>query len=204
MRRFRQTLASLAVAAAVFAATAPRAEVRVVELSEPVALAAFELADGGGKSFTPERLKDQWTLLLIGYTSCPDVCPFVLTNLADVIQQMSVRVRPDNLPKVVFVGVDPKRDKPIIGEYVQHFGPAFVGVTGETAEIDKLVKSIDGFYRFDKPDKDGFYTVQHTASVIVVGPDARVHAKLSPPLEPGSVAEYLARQQIAYRRKTGG
>jgi protein SCO1/2 len=36
--------------------------------------------------------------------------------------------------------------------------------------------------------------------VIVIGPDGRVRAKLSPPLDPGPMAEYLARLQIAYRR----
>jgi protein SCO1/2 len=109
-------------------------------------------------------------------------------------------VRPDKLPQVVFVGVDPQRDAPVMADYVAHFDPNFIGVTGSHEELAKLVKGIDGFYRIGKPKKDGDYEVQHSASVIVTGPDGRVHAKLSPPLDPGGVAEYLARKQIAYAR----
>ena len=68
--------------------------------------------------------------------------------------------------------------------------------------LENLIEDqgIDGFYRLGKPDKDGDYEVQHSASVIVIGPDARIHAKLSPPLPPADTAEYLARKRITYIR----
>ena len=184
-----------------FLAAAPAgAEIRVVEPKQPAALPAFSLTDHAGKPFTAERFKGKWSLTLIGYTYCPDVCPFVLSNMADVLNQMTVRVRPDNLPQIVFLAVDPRRDREHLADYVGHFGPQFVGATGDPKELDKLVKGLDGFYRLGKPGKDGNYEVQHSAAVIVTGPDGRIHAKLSPPLAPGEVAEYLARKQIAYNR----
>lgn len=180
-----------------------RADIRVVEMDKPVDLPAFTLTDHKGKPFTAASYKGHWALTMIGYTYCPDVCPFVLNNLAGVITQLSTRVRPDHLPQVVFVAVDPKRDKANLADYVSSFGPQFLGATGEKSAIDTFVKGIDGFYKLGKPDKDGNYVVNHSASVIVTAPDGRIHAKLSPPLNAGEIAEYLARQQIAYNRKQG-
>jgi len=191
---------ALLTAVFVMAVSPAHAEIRAVEPKTPPALPAFELKDQHGKAFTQESLKGHWTLSLIGFTHCPDVCPFVLSNLAAVVSQMSVWVRPDNLPKVVFVGVDPGRDHGLLGEYVNHFNKNFLGVTGSHAELAKFVEGIDGFYRLGKPDKDGVYDVQHSASVIVTGPDGRIYSKLSPPLKPNDVAQYLARKQIAFRR----
>jgi len=181
-------------------ASAGWAEIRVVEPDKPETLPAFALSDHKGQPFTAERYKGHWSLTTIGFTSCPDVCPFVLSNIVEVISQMTLRVHPDKLPQVVFVGVDPQRDTPVMADYVAHFDPKFIGVTGPHEELAKMVKGIDGFYRIGKAKKDGDDEVQHSASVIVTGPDGRVHAKLSPPLDPGEVAEYLARKQIAHVR----
>ena len=200
MRRRLALSAFLVLLAAGLCGGSARAEIRVVEPDTPEALPAFALSDHKGRPFTAESYKGRWSLTAIGFTSCPDVCPFVLSNIVEVVNQMTLRVRPDKLPQVVFVGVDPGRDAPVMADYVAHFDPKFIGVTGSHEELAKLVKGIDGFYRIGKPKPDGDYDVQHSASVIVTGPDGRVHAKLSPPLDPGGVAEYLARKQIAYAR----
>jgi len=183
------------------AAVPAQAEIRAVELTEPEDLPGFALTDHQGQPFTQQDFKGHWSLILIGYTQCPDVCPFVLTNLAEVMSQMSVRVRPDKLPHVVFVAIDPGRDQAILADYVTYFDPNFIGVTGDPSELSKFVEGIDGFYRIGKADKEGEYEVQHSASVVVIAPDGRIQAKLSPPLAPGEVAEYLTRKQIAYARQ---
>ena len=199
LRRRAFSLLTCSLVLGLFAGAA-NADIRVVEPEEPATLPAFDLKDHTGAPFTADSFKGHWALTSIGFTACPDVCPFVLSNIAEVLSQMSVRVRPDSLPKVIFVGVDPKRDAPVLAEYVAHFDPKFIGVTGTHEELAKFVEGIDGFYRIGKPKKDGDYEVQHSASVIVTGPDGRIHAKLSPPLNPGQVAEYLTRKQISYVR----
>ena len=181
-------------------ATPAATEVRVVEPDQPDALPSFALEDHTGKTFSEDSLRGSWHLILLGFTHCPDVCPFVLSNLAEVRSELGLRVRPDNLPRVVFVAIDPQRDRPLLAEYVGYFDPEFLGVTGSREQLDIFVQGVDGFARLGKPDANGDYEVQHSASVIVTGPDGRIHAKLSPPLDPGAVAEYLARKQIAYRR----
>ena len=68
-----------------------------------------------------------WTFLTIGYTSCPDICPSILSNLASVRARMSKDLVPDAIPKILFLSVDPERDSPAyLGEYVANFGKGFV------------------------------------------------------------------------------
>lgn len=186
----------------VFCITARVADAKVngVELSTPAALPAFALQDQNGKDFTQDNFKGRWTLVLMGYTHCPDVCPFTLSNLEAVIAQTSLRVRPDNVPRVLFLAVDPKRDKPVMRDYIQQFHPDFVAATGDWAQVKTLVEGLDGFVRYVKKQAEDVYEVQHSAAISVIAPDGRIVAKISPPMEPGATAEYLAAMQQKYRR----
>lgn len=176
-------------------------QVQGIPLDNPKPIPAFELSDNKGHTFTQADLLDRWTLIMFGFNSCPDVCPFTLKNLEAAISETSLRVRPDNVPKMVFVSVDPDRDRDTVTQYAAYFHPDFRGVTGERADIDRLVESTDGFYRLMEPDADGYYDVQHSAFVSVVGPDGQMRARLEPPFHAGKTAEFLARLQIQYRRE---
>ena len=177
------------------------AQVQGTELDVPKHIPEFVLSENTGSQFTQADLQDRWTLLMFGFTSCPDVCPFTLQNLEDAVAETSLRVRPDNVPEMVFVSVDPKRDSETVTQYAAYFHPDFKGITGEREEIDRLVEATGSFYRFMEPDiLTGFYDVQHSAFVSVIGPDGQMHAKLDPPFHTGKTAEFLARLQIKYRR----
>ena len=112
-----------------------------------------------------------------------------------------MRVRPDNVPKVVFVSVDPDRDAEWVTDYAKYFHPDFEGFTGEREQIDTLIEATDSFYRLMRPDSTGYYEVQHSSSVSVIAPDGTLRAKLQPPFDPGLTAEFLARLQISYRKE---
>lgn len=177
------------------------AKVQGVALDKPEPMPMFELATKDGEIFSRESLNDQWTIIMFGFNSCPDVCPFTLSNLEHAISETALRVRPDNVPKVVFVSVDPDRDADYVSEYAQFFHPDFRGVTGAREQIDILIEATDSFYRLLPPDRDGQYDVQHSSAVSVIGPDGNLRAKLQPPFDPGLTAEFLARLQISYRKE---
>ncbi|MEP2758857.1 MAG: SCO family protein [Hyphomicrobiales bacterium] len=169
-------------------------EVNGVILDEPSAIAPFKLKDQTGAAYTAEDLKDHWTLLFLGFTHCPDVCPFTLANLEAVRTELSQLVSPDKLPEVVFLAVDPDRDMDILADYVKHFGISFTGITGDRDEINSLVESIDGYYRLEKKSEaDNAYDVVHSAAVTFINPDGHVTAKISPPFHPFTTASYLYR-----------
>lgn len=182
-------------------ASVAQAQVQGIMLDKPQDLPAFAFSNERGESFTQQDLQDKWTLVMFGFLSCPDVCPFTLGNLEAALAETGMRVRPESLPRVVFVSVDPARDTDTVTEYAKFFHPDFMGFTGDREQIDTLVEATDSFYRLMKPDSSGYYEVQHSSAVSVIAPDGTLRAKLQPPFDPGLTAEFLARLQITYRRE---
>ncbi len=195
MRWFAWVLVALALA------SPAQGQVQGVMLDAPIELPEIVFEDELGNRFASEDLKDKWTLIMFGFLSCPDVCPFTLGNLEAAVAETGMRVRPDNLPRVWFVSVDPDRDGDVISEYAKFFHPDFNSMTGSRAQIDALIETTDSFYRLMPPDSTGFYDVQHSSAVSVIAPDGTLRAKLQPPFDPGMTAEFLARLQITYRKE---
>jgi protein SCO1 len=116
-------------------------------------------------------------------------CPYTLANLEAVLDEMAKRIRLGQIPRVVFVAVDPGRDRPVLKAYLRNFGGRFTGVTGTLDAIQVLVDG--GYVQRDVPDKDGNYRVVHTAAVNVVDPSARIVGSMLPPFEPTQTADRL-------------
>lgn len=195
MKRF------LSICALICAPLMTSAQVQGVMLDAPVEMPAFTFSDEHGAQYANTDLDGKWTIIMIGFLTCPDVCPFTLGNLEAAVAETGMRVRPDSVPNVWFLSVDPDRDAPFVSEYGPFFHPDFRSMTGEREYIDAFVEATDGFYRLMPPDSEGYYDVQHTSAVSVIAPDGTLRAKLQPPFDPGLTAEFLARLQITYRKE---
>lgn len=164
--------------------------VRTFKDSKP--LPEFSLLDQHRKVYDLGRLKDRWTLIFIGFTSCPDVCPVTLMKLEAVRAELGLQFSPARIPEIVFLAVDPERDAPVLGEYLAHFHPDNIGITGPAKQIDTLVSGIGGFYRLGKPKPgSAHYDVTHTAAIAVVNPKAELVAEIGQPLDVQEVSEFL-------------
>lgn len=169
---------------------------------KPKPVAAFDLQDADGEVFTQKQLTGKWSLILLGFTHCPDICPFTLQNLAHVRREMSTRVSPARLPQIVFVGVDPDRDRPVLGDYVRHFDDSIVGITGQWPEIKKLVEGLDGFVRISGKERDAnAYDVRHSAVISLVSPEGKLIAGINPPLQPKQASIFIAETMLHHTRQ---
>ena len=160
-------------------------------LKAPQSVPAFSLKDHAGNDFGLAQLQGQWSLIFIGFTSCPDVCPLTLMQLEAVRADLGLRFTPERIPNIIFLAVDPARDKSVLGKYLAHFHPENIGITGEREQIDILVKGMDAFYRFSPKPGSDFYDVVHTAAIAVIDPKAQLVSKISPPFDINPMAEYL-------------
>lgn len=192
------------IAALIMMCSPLHAQVQGVMLDAPQTMPAFSFTNELGEGFSNTDLTDRWTLVMFGFLSCPDVCPFTLGNLEAAVAETGMRVSPKNVPKVTFISVDPDRDTEFVSEYAKYFHPDFTSFTGPRADINAFVEATDSFYRLLPADENGYYEVQHSSSVSVFAPDGTLRAKLQPPFDPGLTAEFLARLQIQYRRDTSG
>lgn len=182
----------ISLEAAFISQTVSASEVKGVILDEPSPIKEFSLKDQNGDPFNVASLKGKWSLIFLGFTHCPDVCPFTLSNLDAVRAELANKVSPEKLPRIIFLAVDPERDAELLKDYVKHYGLDFTGITGERKQIDSLVTSLDGFYRLEKKNKqDQAYNVTHSAAIAFISPQGDVIAKISPPMKPFQTANYL-------------
>lgn len=130
---------------------------------------SFEMAKN--TAFTNENLADHWTLFFIGYTFCPDVCPTTLADLDRVYPELS-KPPYDNV-QIVFVSVDPNRDKANnLAEYVNYFNPDFIGTTSTHDQLFPFSQDLGLAYSIVEAgdSKDDYYLVDHSASLVLVNP----------------------------------
>lgn len=149
-------------------------------IADPQPLPAFMLTSAQGP-VTLASLIGRWHFVFFGYTQCPDVCPTGLGLMAELQRRLPERERPG----VLFVSVDPQRDTPaLLGEYVPAFDPSFRGATGDEAALAPLLKDLGVMVQRNPPaqaDRPMTYTVDHTASMFLIDPQARLRGVFSPP-----------------------
>jgi protein SCO1 len=163
-------------------------------ISPPVTLPSVNLVDHEGKPFKVDRLKGRWSLLFFGYTHCPDVCPTTLTNMNQLAKQPESKGL-----NYIFISLDPKRDTPQrLKEYVQHFNPEFIGVSGEKSAIDRLAEAAGVIYEFEGDTGSDRYNVNHYAAILVVDPKGRLRAHILPPHPAGKMVSVVTKIREYY------
>ena len=161
---------------------------------EPRPLPAFELDQADGTALVPADLHGHWTVVFLGFTHCPDVCPTTLAELAGA-QRRWEALPADVRPRVLFVSVDPDRDTPgATGRYAHHFHPDTLAATGPVPALEAFAKSL-GMVFMRAPAPGGAppdqYSVDHSATIAVIDPQGRMAGLLRPPLDPDAVAADL-------------
>jgi protein SCO1/2 len=129
------------------------------------------LASSAGASVRWGDLAGAPRALFFGFTRCPVICPvtiYELTAAADRIGEPVVELRID------FVTVDPDRDTPErMAQYFGGFGPKVTGFTGSEEALARLREAFD-VSAARVPLDSGDYTMDHTATVFLIGRNGRV------------------------------
>ena len=150
---------------------------KALVLSEPqVTLPEFAFQKAGKADFTNASLKGKWSLLFIGYTYCPDVCPTTLADLDRVYPSLTNDQK--TTTQVVFISVDPNRDKAEeLADYVHYFNPNFIGVTSSHQQLWPFVTQLGLIYSLvEEGETSAYYLVDHSASIVLINPEGKLHA----------------------------
>ena len=157
-------------------------------LPTPRPLGDFSLQDLQARPFGPQSLDGGPSLLFLGFTYCPDVCPTTLATLRDLM-------RSPPLPglRVLFLTVDPQRDDAAtLARYLAAFDSSFTGLRAQPAQLEPFLRSL-GALAVRQPLPGGGYTVDHTATLYLLDRQARIAAVFTPPFDAGVLRADLAR-----------
>jgi protein SCO1/2 len=167
-----------------FTRHAPAPALQAVKLFEqPRTLPAFSLQQSDGTQLVPGELQGHWTLVFLGFTHCPDVCPTTLAQLAQAQAQWAVLPEATR-PRVLFVSVDPERDSPDrIGEYAHAFHKDTLAATADIPALEAFARSLSLVF-MKVPAPEGApadqYSIDHSAALAVLDPQARMAGVITP------------------------
>jgi len=158
-------------------------------------ISAFTLTDELGQPFNSEQLRDKWSLVFFGYTSCPDVCPTTLQNLNFIYEDL-VTIASNS--QVLLVSVDPKRDsREKLKQYIGYFNPNFKALRAEHDVLFPFSRNLGLMYAItskeasksdvDLPAGDENYWVDHSASLVLINPAGKIAAIFRPEQVVGEV-----------------
>ena len=126
-------LALIALFALCIVSLAPQAAAQNAEPSAGTSVRFALTAASDGAAVTEQTYRGKWLIVYFGYSSCPDVCPTTLLDIAQALDALGPRA---GAVQGLFITLDPKRDTPgVLAEYVKSFDPRLIALTGTPAQI---------------------------------------------------------------------
>ena len=126
----------------------------------------FELISQQNQPYSLLDARGKVVMLFFGFTHCPDVCPNTLSTVQTVLGQLGENA---SLVQPIFISVDPNRDTPeVLSNYLKYFGNNFIGLTGTTDDIDKVINQFQAFYSYEGNIAQGHYSVDHTSNLYII------------------------------------
>ena len=156
-------------------------------------LPAFSLRQSDGTQLTSGELNGHWTLVFLGFTHCPDICPTTLAQLA-VAQKQWAAMPEASRPRVLFVSADPERDTPeMIGKYAHAFHPDTIAATAPIPQLQDFTRSLSLVFMKVPGDsgQPNDYSIDHSAALVLLDPQARMAGVVQPPLDIAGIASDL-------------
>jgi protein SCO1/2 len=158
------TLSGIALATALIIGEPPaRADTAHVTVGGPFVLTAPD-----GTTVSDETYRGRWLLLFFGYTSCPDLCPTTLNEIAGALETLG----PDaSRLQAIFITVDPARDTPeVMGKYTAAFDSRILGLTGTSQQIAAVAQEYGAYSAYRKIGAGADHVVDHSTYIYIVDP----------------------------------
>lgn len=138
--------------------------------------APFRLASSRGGYVDSGDLAGTPYAIFFGFTNCPEVCPTTLYEMSHVLGRLGESAKDF---RVFFVTVDPERDTvEKMKAYIASFDPRMEALVPTADQLPGLASAFRVYYA-KVPTSDGSYTMDHTATVFLMGADGRFASTIS-------------------------
>ena len=151
----------------------------------------FQLVDQEGRPVDESLLEGKWSLVFFGFTYCPDFCPTTLAALEATKQRLGDKAKD---LQIVFISVDPKRDTPqALKDYLSSdgFPEGVIGLTGTPEQVRAAADAYRAYYQ--KVGEGEGYTMNHSLTVYLMGPDGTFRTAVAEELGPERSAAIIER-----------
>lgn len=158
-------------AAAVVSTPSSDSPFKGTALSKPFDKPSVVLTDTAGKPYSIAKdTKGKVTVMYVGYTNCPDVCPTTMADIAVAVRSLPKDVK--DRTEVVMVTSDPARDTTKrMKQFLGFFNKGFVGLTGKYSDVSQAAHAVGVPTSEPTKGPNGSWVVDHGAQVILFGLD---------------------------------
>ena len=136
---------------------------------QPVA-GPFALTDHTGRARTDADFRGRRLLVYFGFTSCPDVCP---TDLFQIARALDLLGGQAEVLQPLLVTLDPERDTLAhLAPYVAAFHPRLIGLSGTPDAIRRTAEAYKVVFE-QVATTGGAYTIDHGGFVYLMDRQGR-------------------------------
>ena len=161
---------------------------------QPRVVDSFEFSDHNGEAFNNHNLKDKWTWVFFGYTSCPDVCPTTLQELNFIYDDLQAI---DSNNQVLLVSVDPSRDtQEKLSQYIRYFNKDFKALRADHGVLFPFARNLGLMYAITDEQEENYY-VNHSGSIVLINPNGEIAAIFKPKIEVGKPPAILGNELVS-------
>ena len=149
----------------------------------------FQLVNQDGQAVDQTMLDGKWSLVFFGFTYCPDYCPTTLGMLEAT--KTALGDRADDV-QIIFISIDPERDTPqALKDYLSSdgFPEGVIGLTGTPAQVKAAADAYRAVYQ--KVGEGEAYTMNHSLTIYLMGPDGQMRSALGHDLGPANAARII-------------
>ena len=137
---------------------------RVDKLSLSKQVEKYKLVTHTEENFDSKFFLNYPSLIFFGFLNCPDVCPFTLVKISEIINKLKEN---SNEIRFYFVSVDPERDKvEDLKDYLNSFNSQIIGITGPINGIENFLKHMHVYKKKIYLD-DNNYTIDHSSQMFL-------------------------------------
>ncbi len=131
---------------------------------------SFELLGAEGKIYTEKYFLGKPLLIFFGFASCPDICPYGLSVMSSVLDDLEEYNSKFN---VVFVTLDPERDDyKNTSQFVNLFHPNIIGLSGSIEQINEVANNWRVYKKkIELSDSEFGYSIDHSAFIYLMDKD---------------------------------
>lgn len=153
---------------------------------------SFELLGAEGKIYTEKDFLGKPLLIFFGFASCPDICPYGLSVMSVVLDDLEE----DNSKfNAVFVTLDPERDDyKKISEFVNLFHSNIIGLSGSMEQINKVSNNWRVYKKkIELSDSEFGYSIDHSAFIYLMDKDGSYLKHFSHSVEAEEIIKELVK-----------
>ena len=166
-------------------------------LTIPKKIDHFILSGQSESIFSAENFLQHWNLIIVGHTHLKSASP-QLTLATQIYNRLADKPNLQDQLQIIYLELDTESaQKKEIEEYVAHFNPEFIALTGNKKNVEQFTEEIGVIFKTagTVPEQ----RIDHSSSLTLIAPDGSLVGLFTGRVDAVSISQDLKTLAIKYK-----